>query len=136
MTKRYILDSNAVSDLTHDRRGVWQKALLAKARGAKLGTCPPVIGELLAGIEGSQSKERNLSEIKLSLRGLTIWPYHTAEAFRFGQLHAQLKRIGRPMQVVDMQLASVAFVLGQCTVVSSDTDLLAIPGLQVEDWTA
>jgi tRNA(fMet)-specific endonuclease VapC len=37
------------------------------------------------------------------------------------------------MQEVDIQLAAVALTLGDCTVVSSGTDLLAIPGLNVEN---
>jgi len=57
-----------------------------------------------------------------------------AAAERFGVIRAELKRIGRPMQVVDIQLAAVAFTLGDCTLVSSDTDLLAVPGLTVENW--
>lgn len=40
----------------------------------------------------------------------------------------------RPMQVVDMMIAAIATSLGQCTVVSSDSDLLAVPGLAVENW--
>jgi tRNA(fMet)-specific endonuclease VapC len=43
--------------------------------------------------------------------------------------------IGRWMQIPDMQLAAVALTLGNCTVVSTDSDLRAIPGLDVEDWT-
>ena len=58
----------------------------------------------------------------------------SAEAEIFGQLHAHLKRVGRPMQVVDIQLAAVARMLGHCTVVTSDTDLSAIPDLNVENW--
>ncbi len=38
------------------------------------------------------------------------------------------------MQVVDMMLAAIALSLGDCTVVTSDTDLLAVPGLTVENW--
>ncbi len=71
----------------------------------------------------------------MGLRSLTIWPFRIEEAIRYGLIGGELKRIGRPMQIVDMQLASVALSLGQCTVVSSDSDLRAIPGLPVEDWT-
>jgi tRNA(fMet)-specific endonuclease VapC len=33
-----------------------------------------------------------------------------------------------------MQLAAVALTLGDCTVVTSDTDLAAVPGLVLESW--
>jgi hypothetical protein len=31
-------------------------------------------------------------------------------------------------------VASIAFSLGNCTVVTADTDLAAIPGLTVDNW--
>ena len=42
--------------------------------------------------------------------------------------------VGRVMSIVDMQLAAIAFALGNCTVVTKDSDLSAVPGLQVENW--
>jgi tRNA(fMet)-specific endonuclease VapC len=39
------------------------------------------------------------------------------------------------MQQVDIQIAAIAFTLGNCTVMSGDGDLSAVPGLTVEDWT-
>jgi tRNA(fMet)-specific endonuclease VapC len=38
------------------------------------------------------------------------------------------------MQQVDIMIAAIAFALGSCTVVSSDSDLAAIPGLTIESW--
>ena len=38
------------------------------------------------------------------------------------------------MQQIDIMVAAIAFRFGDCTVVSKDTDLAAIPGLKVENW--
>ena len=38
------------------------------------------------------------------------------------------------MQAVDIMIAAIALSLGDCTVVSTDSDLLAVPGLTVENW--
>ena len=38
------------------------------------------------------------------------------------------------MQQIDIQIAAIAITLGNCTVVSTDSDLTAIPGLTVENW--
>jgi tRNA(fMet)-specific endonuclease VapC len=38
------------------------------------------------------------------------------------------------MQLVDMQLAAIAFALGNSTVVTKDSDLSAVPDLRVENW--
>ena len=38
------------------------------------------------------------------------------------------------MQQIDIMVAAIAFSLGNCTVVSDDTNLPAVPGLAVENW--
>ena len=40
------------------------------------------------------------------------------------------------MQQVDIQVAAIALTLSQCTVVSEDSDLLAVPGLSVVNWSS
>lgn len=49
---------------------------------------------------------------------------------------ADLKTRGQRIQVVDMMLAAIALSMGHTTVVSSDSDLLRITGLPVENWSA
>lgn len=66
----------------------------------------------------------------------TIWPFDLHAAEEFGRIFAELRRIGPPMQQVDLQIAAIARGLGSCTVISSDSDLKALPRLVVEDWTS
>jgi tRNA(fMet)-specific endonuclease VapC len=40
------------------------------------------------------------------------------------------------MQQVDVMIAAIALTLGNCTVVTTDTDLDAVPGLDTENWAA
>ncbi len=47
---------------------------------------------------------------------------------------AELKRLGRTIQQIYIQIAAIALNLGNCTVVSTDKDLTAVPGLAVENW--
>jgi tRNA(fMet)-specific endonuclease VapC len=44
------------------------------------------------------------------------------------------RRAVRPMQIPEIQIAAVALALGNCTVITTDTDLSAVPGLSVENW--
>jgi tRNA(fMet)-specific endonuclease VapC len=67
---------------------------------------------------------------------LTIWPYNESAAAEFGRLAATLRRLGRPMQQIDIQIAAIALSLGYCTVVSGESDLAAVPGLPVENWAS
>lgn len=82
----------------------------------------------------SSSRAANQSMVQQGLRYLKCWPLDRAASEIYGRLYADLRRRGRPMQVIDIMLAAIALSLGNCTVVSTDSDLLAIPGLSVENW--
>jgi len=96
----------------------------------------PVLGELWSGIEGSISRDRNAQRLFQALSRLVVWPYSNDAAAEFGRLFAELRRLGGPIQQIDIQIAAIAIRLGNCTVVSSDADLAAVPGLAVENWAS
>jgi tRNA(fMet)-specific endonuclease VapC len=136
MTRRYLLDTNAASDMIYSRRGVPARAAAARRAGAVIGTCFPVVGELYFGAEHSKAPAANIVSVRRGLIGLRLWHFDLAAAVEYGRLAALLRRTGRPMQQIDIQIAAVALMLGRCTVVSTDTDLAAVPGLPVEVWAA
>ncbi len=103
-------------------------------RGNPVGVGIPVLAELAYGVEQSVSRDRNMQRLRKALSALRVWPFDDGAAFEYGRVAAELRRIGRPMQQIDIQVAAIAFVLGNGTVVSGDSDLRAIPGLTVEDW--
>lgn len=131
---RYLLDSGIAQDFINRRNGVRERADLARQQGNRIGICTPVLGELWSGVEGSISRERNLRLLRSALSLLVVWPYTSEAAEQFGRVFSELRRIGRPMQQIDIMIAAVAFSLGSCTVVSVDTDLPDVPGLSVENW--
>jgi tRNA(fMet)-specific endonuclease VapC len=77
---------------------------------------------------------RNLKAFRLALPTLKVWPLDQDAAFEFGRLHAELLRLGRPMQTIDIMIAAIATTLGNCTVVCTDIDLTVVPGLTIENW--
>jgi tRNA(fMet)-specific endonuclease VapC len=134
--RRYLLDTGPVQDFVNRRRGVRERVDEERHRGNRIGICVPVLGELWSGIEGSVSRERNAQRLRLALSRLVVWPYTNEAAAEFGRLFAELRRLGRPMQQIDIQIAAIALRLGNCTVVSADADLAAVPGLAVENWAS
>jgi len=134
MSRRYMLDSNAMSDFINHRRGVDGRVRAAKLRGAVIGTCDPIVGELYYGVENSDTRDFNLRKLRTGLQRVKIWPFTRAAAEEYGRIAAHLKRTGRQIQVIDMQLAAIALILGHCVVVTADSDLSVVPGLTVENW--
>ncbi len=131
---RYLLDTGIAQEFIGRNTKVVQRVDVARRVGNRIGICTPVLGELWSGVEGSISRERNIHRLRVALSRLVVWPYTNEAAQQFGRVFAELRRIGRPMQQIDIMVAAIAFALGNCTVVSKDTDLPAIPGLKVENW--
>ena len=131
---RYLLDTGIVQDFIGGNARVVQRVDVARRAGNRIGICTPVLGELWSGVEGSISRDRNLHRLRVALSHLVVWPYTNEAAEHFGRVFAELRRVGRPMQQIDIMVAAIAFALGNCTVVSKDTDLAAIPGLKLENW--
>lgn len=134
MTRRYILDTGPAFDCMFRRRGVYERSREVRSQGAKIGIGMPVLGEIIAGVEGSQSRDATWDVVRRALSLFVLWPFDKKGAYEFGRLFAELRRIGRPMQQIDIQTAAIAFTLGNCTVVTGDSDLSAVPGLTVENW--
>jgi tRNA(fMet)-specific endonuclease VapC len=134
--RRFLLDTGMAQDFANRRHGVLERADEERHRGNRIGICVPVLGELWSGVEGSSSRDRNAQRLRNALSRLVVWPYSNEAAEAFGRLFAELRRIGRPMQQIDIQIAAIAIGLGNCSVVSADSDLAAVPGLAVENWAA
>lgn len=133
MTK-YLLDSNAVADCVFQRRGVDVRTMTARRQGHLIGTALPVLAELYGGFEYSQSRDRNIRIFDRKLSLFRLWPLTLEVAREYGRVFAELRRNGRPMQVMDMLVAATALTLTNCIVVTTDSDLSAVPGLKVENW--
>ena len=132
--RRYLLDTGVASDYVNDRRGVPVRCRALVSKGQRIGLCPPVYGELLGGIELSQTREPNLKKVFRVRSHFAMWPFDEEASEEYARLFATLTRIGRPMQQIDIQVAAVAIAQGNTTVVTYDSDLSAVPGLSVENW--
>jgi tRNA(fMet)-specific endonuclease VapC len=134
VTRRYLLDTGPAFDTLFRRRGVDRRVDQTRQQGARVGICMPVLGEIVAGLEASTSREKSWDVARRTLGTLVCWPFDKDAAYAFGRISAELKRRGRPMQQVDIMVAAIALSLGNCTVVSGNSDLAAVPGLTVENW--
>jgi tRNA(fMet)-specific endonuclease VapC len=132
--KRYLLDTGMAGDLIYRRKGVYRRSQLVRRNGDHVGIGMPTVGELLAGAEYSDTRERNLPLVEKAVRRLFIWPFDLSAAQEFGRLYAELRRSGRLIGQIDMQIAAIALNLSSRTLVTADSDFQAIPGLTTESW--
>lgn len=133
---RFLLDTNMMGHFINRRKGVDDRVRQARSQGGVVGTCMPVVCELFFGVEHSASRTRNRQRLVHSLSRIVCWPLDRKAAEEYGRIAAQLKRQGRLIQQIDIQIAAIALTLGACTVVSADGDFSAVAALNVENWLA
>ncbi len=133
--RKFLLDSGPAQDFLHGISPVKDQAAMRSKAGARVGLCVPVLTEMLGGIELSVSREKNRKIVLRNIKRVVVWPFDRAAAEEYGRLYAYLRRMGRPMQQIDIQIAAIALTLGNCTLITRDSDFAAIPGLSIENWS-
>ena len=136
MKRHYLLDTGIAQDYQAGRGGIRERAIEHRKSGHRIGICVPVLGELWSGVECSSSRQRNLEKLRQALSTLRIWPFTAECAEEYGRIFAELRRAGRIIQQVDMQIGAIARTLPNCIIVSKDADLSAISGITVENWAS
>lgn len=132
--KRYLLDSNAISNFAYRRKGVYDRATSIRKTGAMIGTAIPVVAEILAGAQYSDTWQLNVVRVKSALKRLRIWPFELETAKEYARLYAELRKLGVNMQTIDLMIAATALTLPNCIVVTCDSDFSRVPGLNIENW--
>ncbi len=133
MKRHDLLDTGIAQDYQARRGGVREQAIAQRQAGHRIGICVPVLGELWSGGECNSSRERNLAALRQALATLIIWPDTNDAAEEFGRVFAELKRAGRSMQQIDIQIGAIARTLPNCIIVSKDSDLSEIRNVTVEN---
>jgi tRNA(fMet)-specific endonuclease VapC len=134
--RRYLLDSNHLEMVVRKDPRVSAKLIEIRLAGSIPGTATPIAGEFIGGLSHGgvgPAKFRKAYELLESIRK---WPYHYEAAEEYARLYAELRRKGITIGPIDLQAAAVARSLGNCTVVTCDSDFSQVPGLTVENWMA
>jgi tRNA(fMet)-specific endonuclease VapC len=132
--KRFILDTGIAGLYLDRKRGVYERARTETANGNRVGIAGPILAELAFRSEGSPNRERNLLRLRQALSAWKLWFMDTESAFEYAKIAFELKLIGRPVGQNDIAIAAIARTIGNAIVVTMDSDLAAIPGIEIENW--
>jgi tRNA(fMet)-specific endonuclease VapC len=124
---RFVLDTGIAGLYLDRKRGVFDRAEAEVARGNRVGIAGPVLAELAFRAEGSPKRERNLERFRQALAVWKLWLPDTETAFEYGRIAFELKKLGRPNGQNDIWIAAIALTLGNAKVVTTDSDLSAVP---------
>lgn len=134
---RYVLDTNVVSALMMGDERVAKR--LHEAGRAEVGIPQPVLAEIAYGIERlpASRRRKNLQDyFDLVRTELARSPWTDAVSERFGVVKSALERKGKRIEDFDVATAAHALAEGAVLVTANLDEMVRVPGLTVEDWSA
>ena len=129
---KFMLDTNIVI-YTIKNRPESVRALFNQHEG-QMCISTVTWGELVYGAERSSQAERNLSDIEALGARLEVASFDAQAATHFGQVRAELYRVGKPIGPYDMMIAGHARALGLILVTNNMKEFERVPGLRLENW--
>jgi tRNA(fMet)-specific endonuclease VapC len=130
---KYLLDTNTAVNIMRKPRGVAAERFLA-ATAADLGVSIVTKAELLVGPNRAKALAGELSKVKQFLSKVRTFALDDACAEEFGRVAAHLFDIGKPVDGMDIEIASTAKVHGLIVVTANLSGFAQIPNIQVENW--
>lgn len=131
----YLLDTSVISHMMADADGVVglraQKILLNQPQ-RQLCTSIIVQCELAYGLAKRPSK-RLQQAYEFQIAGLTVLPLDSHVTEFYGQLRAELEKLGQSIGPNDTFIAAHALAIG-AVLVTADSDFSKVPGLKIENW--
>ncbi len=127
---RYLLDTNHASALYKRHLPLTQKVSSSPDR---FFLCEPSVGELWFMIYNSTRIAGNTARLDQFLRSLEHQSFDRASAKAFGDIKATLRKIGRMIPDVDIQIAAVARA-HDLTLLTDDAHFSSVSSIRRDNW--
>lgn len=129
---RYLLDTNAVSDLVRDPHGVVGQKVRLVGDDA-ICTSVIVAAEARYGAE-RRGSTRLLEQLETVLSELPVLPFEAGADRVYAQVRTALEAAGTPIGANDLLIAAHAISLGCVVVTDNEREFRRVEGLPVENW--
>ena len=128
----YMLDTNICIYVIKNRPAALRERLDQLAEALCISTI--TLGELLYGVEKSTRRSQNLQAVEQFTARLEVLPFSAKAAAHFGQIRAELARLGLPCGAYDMLIAAHARSEGLMLVSNNVREFERMPGLRLDNW--
>lgn len=128
----YLLDTNTCIAWLKDNTAVVQHIITAGENHVYL--CSPVKAELWYGACKSQRVTQNKASLMRFFSDFPCLAFDDEAAFHFGNIRANLSKLGTPIGPYDLQISAIAFAHGLIAVTHNTREFSRVEGLILEDW--
>ncbi|MCC5899482.1 MAG: type II toxin-antitoxin system VapC family toxin [Phormidium sp. BM_Day4_Bin.17] len=129
----YLLDTNTcIQYLTGRSQAIIDKFKTTPRQNIYL--CDVVKAELYYGAYRSQKKEENLALYEFFFSHYISLPFDGESAKIYGEIRAELSKLGTPIGAYDLQIASIALAHHLILVTHNTREFKRVKLLQIEDW--
>lgn len=133
MASEYLLDTNTASYIIKGNIAAVRRRLV-RVPMAHVFVSAVTEGELRFGVARRPEATKLEQIVEEFLLRVTVLPWDSDAARQYGQLRADLERVGQPMGNLDMMIGAHAVATG-LVLVSNDRVFTRIKKLKMEDWT-
>jgi tRNA(fMet)-specific endonuclease VapC len=131
---QYLLDTNHIGSLLRDEKApLWFR--LQAMRQEQVLLCRPSVGELWFMVYNSSRIDSNRGKLAALLDQFRIFEFDAAAAEEFGRIRAELRKTGRHIPQIDVQIAAIARQ-NSFVAVTADAHFSNVEGLSTENWIA
>ncbi len=92
------------------------------------------LAELVYGAEKSARRLENLQAVEQFSARLEVLAFSPKAAVHFGQIRADVERLGKPVGPLDMLIGAHARAEGLIIVTNNVREFRRLPGVRVENW--
>ncbi|ATG89751.1 type II toxin-antitoxin system tRNA(fMet)-specific endonuclease VapC [Methylomonas koyamae] len=135
MASRYLLDTNICIYIAKYRPPAVRERF-ARHSASELAMSVITLGELRFGAEKSQARDRAITAIDELTGLIPICDLPETAGEHYGQIRAELQKIGQPIGNNDLWLAAHARSQEWVLVTNNEREFLRVPDLRVENWVS
>jgi tRNA(fMet)-specific endonuclease VapC len=131
---RYLLDTNVIAAMVKQPRGALAQRLAGLPRES-FAISVVVAAEVRYGLSRKASPKLT-NAVEAVIAAIDIVPLEEPADRHYGEIRAELARLGQPIGHNDLFIAAHARALGAVLITANVSEFARVPGLKVENWLA
>ncbi len=131
----FLFDTDTITNIVKPQPSLKLLQRLEKISKNQQFVSTITISEIVYGAEKSQRPDFHLNNLEtILLPAVNIISFDTKAAYICGRIRAQLEKQGKPLDLADLEIASVAIANNLVLVTNNVRHFKRVPLLQYENW--